>query len=172
MHDDSVMRLVPPYLPPGHRMHVDALAAEYVPAGHGTWVAVVDPAGHAYPAVQAPVHVVKDTPATPYRPPGHTPLQVGVVSPVAAPYRPAEQRVHAPTPPGLHCPAAHKVALVDAAGHAVPGGQTPLQLPVVKPAVAPKRPKKHGEQMAASAALHCPATHSVVVGDVDPAAQA
>ena len=38
-------------------MHAPAAASEYWPAGHCDAVDEAEPAGHAYPAVHAPLHV-------------------------------------------------------------------------------------------------------------------
>ena len=47
---------VDPYVPAGHGEHVPAPAREYCPAAQIAWVADADPAAHAYPALQLPVH--------------------------------------------------------------------------------------------------------------------
>jgi hypothetical protein len=66
-------------------------------------VGLVDPAGHAYPALQFPLHAAVDCAVVP-------------------PYRPAAHAVHVPDPPRLYCPAGHgaAVALVDPATHTYP----------------------------------------------------
>ena len=55
-----------PYVPAGHRLHEPEAPVEYCPGAQMLAVALVDPAGHAYPA-------------------GHAPLHVGIVNPAAAP---------------------------------------------------------------------------------------
>jgi hypothetical protein len=69
--------------------HAAAPAAAYVPGAHAAWVALVDPAGHAYPALQLPLHAALVKPrAAPKVPPGHG------VAEAAAPvgqYEPAGQ---------------------------------------------------------------------------------
>jgi hypothetical protein len=57
-----------------------------VPAVHTTAVALVEPAGHAYPGLHDPEHEALVRPATaPYVPGGHWAVQAAVVRPVAAP---------------------------------------------------------------------------------------
>jgi hypothetical protein len=46
-----------PKVPAGHSVQAPAPAREYCPATHWVAVAEVDPAGQAYPAVHAPLHV-------------------------------------------------------------------------------------------------------------------
>jgi hypothetical protein len=58
----------------------------YCPTEHITALPLVDPAGHAYPAMHAPSHDDDDSPLTdPKRPAAHCPLQPAVVSPVLLP---------------------------------------------------------------------------------------
>ncbi len=47
-----------PYRPAGQGMHVPAVPGEYVPGGHRYAVALVEPAGHAYPAWHGPEQVL------------------------------------------------------------------------------------------------------------------
>ncbi len=55
-------------------------------AGHVNAVAVVDPAAHAYPAVQLPVHVDTASPVVdPNRPGSQGPVQAAEGRPVVAP---------------------------------------------------------------------------------------
>ena len=71
-------------------------------------MAVVEPAGHAYPAAHGPLQVADVRPsAAPYRPGAHGPLQLVVVSAGLSPYRPATQRVQPLAPVPLNCPAEH-----------------------------------------------------------------
>ena len=44
VHDALLIAAVPPYRPCGHATHADAPANEYCPAGHGTAVALGEPA--------------------------------------------------------------------------------------------------------------------------------
>ena len=86
-------------MPSGHALHAAAPPVLYCPAAHGTAVALVDPAGHAYPAAHGPLHddVVSDV-ALPNVPPGH--------------------ELHTDTPPVLYGPTAQGacVALVEPSG--------------------------------------------------------
>ncbi len=72
-------------------------------------VSVVDPAGHAYPALQLPLHAA-------------------LASAVSLPYRPAGQSLQAETPPTEYWPGEHgaEVAVVDPGTQAYPGAQGPL----------------------------------------------
>ena len=77
-----------PYVPAGQGEHDPAPATLYCPAGHMDAVALVLPAGQAYPAVQLPLHADDvNPPVAPYVPPGHW--------------------THATAPARLYCPAAH-----------------------------------------------------------------
>ena len=57
-----------PYRPAVQFKHCAAAFDEYVPGGHATAVALVEPAGHAYPAVQYEVHAGPVPPPRPYHP--------------------------------------------------------------------------------------------------------
>jgi len=107
-HDADVRPADAPCKPAGHGVHRDAPDRLYVPAGHTDAVRLVDPATHAYPALQFP-------------------LQLADVRPADAPYRPALQTVHKPAPGKLYCPAPQidAVEFVDPAGHAYPALQLP-----------------------------------------------
>jgi len=117
---------VAPYSPALQFVHNPAPDKLYVPAGHTDTVALVDPATHAYPALQLP-------------------LQLADVRPADAPYRPVGHIVHDPAPGKLYSPAPHidAVAFVDPAGHAYPAMQFPLHTDVVSPCVAPNLPAGH-----------------------------
>ena len=81
-------------------VHELAPPALYVPLPHLTAVALVEPAGQAYPAA-------------------HTPLQLLLDRPVAAPKTPAGHNVHIVAPrASLYCPMGHgiAVAFVDPVG--------------------------------------------------------
>jgi hypothetical protein len=99
------------HVPAAHAVHAGAPAKLYRPGGQASAVALVDPAGQAYPPAQGALHAL--TRAVP-------PLQV-----------PAGQSLHAPAPAALNRPAAHTtaVALAEPAGHACPAEQAPLQAP-------------------------------------------
>ncbi len=80
-------------------MHVPAPAKLYRPAGHTAAVALVDPATHAYPALQLASHNAEVKPPTdPYRPEPQSPLQLALGMATVAPYRPALQLVHTDAP--------------------------------------------------------------------------
>ena len=83
-------------------------------------MAVVDPAGHTYPAA-------------------HGPLQLALGMAAVAPYRPDAHTLQDPAPPTLYWPAGQvaAVALVDPATHAYPGLQVPEQADVERPGTAP-----------------------------------
>ncbi len=67
-----VIRGEAPNRPATHMLHSPAPERLYCPAGHGDVVALVDPAGHAYPAVQFPLHAdVFIVGVAPYRPAAH-----------------------------------------------------------------------------------------------------
>jgi hypothetical protein len=60
-----------PYTPPGQGVQAAAPASEYVPGAQATAVALVEPRGHAYPALQGPEQFDEVRPKVePYRPPG------------------------------------------------------------------------------------------------------
>ena len=135
----------------------------------------VDPAAHAYPAVQFPVQAgVVKPPEAPYRPALHSPEQKGLLKPLEAPYWPMAQGVQVPEDSGLNCPAGHScvVALVDPGGQAYPGAQGPVQAAEPMPPVAPYRPAAQSVHVAAPAREYLPAGHRLAVALVDPAGQA
>ena len=121
---------VDPYTPPGQSMHTPAPDSAYFPATHRLAVGDAEPAGHAYPAVQFPLHNTDTRPDTdPNVPAGHGPLQADDDSPKLLPYVPTGQLTHTPAPPTLYFPATHTLAveLADPAGHAYPALHAPLQ---------------------------------------------
>jgi hypothetical protein len=164
-----------PYRPAAHRLHELAPDRLYVPGPHCTAVPLVDPAGHAYPAVQPPE-------------------QPAVARPDDDPYRPAAHRLHELAPPTLNCPATHMAAvgLTDPAAHAYPAEHAPLHwlvtcataLPYrpaahrplhdddVAPLTLPNVPWGHGEHDPAPPTLNVPATHTDAVAVEDPAGHA
>ena len=96
---------VAPYRPAAHILHAPAPAKLYWPAGHAAAVELVDPAAHAYPAVQLPLHAGDVSPVVaPKVPAGHGPVQEEVVSAAVLPYRPAGQLAHAEAPRRLNVP--------------------------------------------------------------------
>ena len=102
---------VAPYVPAGHALHTPAPLKLYCPAGHTTAVAFVDPATHAYPALQLPLHPALDRPPTkPYRPAGQGPLHAAVVNADVKPNKPATQSVQNPAPAMEYLPAGHTTA--------------------------------------------------------------
>jgi hypothetical protein len=128
----------------------------YSPGWHGTEVPLVEPAGHRYPALQLPVHDAEVRPgAPPYKPAGHSPLQLAVERPVELPYVPKGQLVHAPAPPTEYVPRGQSTAveLVDPAGQLKPAEQLPLQATEPRAGVAPNSPGGQLLQEAAPARL-------------------
>jgi hypothetical protein len=98
---DTVLKV-----PPGHSEQLPTPPPLNVPGPHRTAVALVEPAGHAYPGEHAPLHAALVRPKAPPKvPPGH----IG----------------HAATPPVLYWPRAHTTAVVvvDPVGHAYPAAQ-------------------------------------------------
>ena len=55
LHAELVSPVVDPYVPAGQAIHDGAAPVLYCPAAHTTAVALVEPAGHAYPAAHDPV---------------------------------------------------------------------------------------------------------------------
>ena len=88
-----------PYSPATQSVHTLAPVKLYRPAGHTAAVALVDPATHAYPALQFPVHSGVVRPLdNPYLPASQGPLQLAFGMPDTAPYKPATHIVHTPAP--------------------------------------------------------------------------
>ena len=88
-----------PNKPAAQLLHTPDPVVEYCPAPHTSAVLFVDPAGQEYPTVQVP-------------------LQLALVSPCVAPYRPAAQLLHTGAPACEYCPTPHNIAVlfVDPAG--------------------------------------------------------
>ena len=87
------------------------------PAGHGTLVAVVDPAAQVYPAAHSPLQFADAIPTEdPKRPGGHSPLHVALVAPVVAPKYPSAhgRQLVTAVPPALHCPMGHGTPTLEA----------------------------------------------------------
>lgn len=82
-------------------------------------MALVDPAGQAWPAVQGPEHwLVPRLLALPYRPAGHAAVQVEKGSPGTSPYLPAGQGRQAMDDAGAYWPAGQGFATPEV----LPGG--------------------------------------------------
>jgi hypothetical protein len=127
------------HVPPGHAEHTAAPGRLKRPAVHMTAVGLEEPRGHAYPAVQVPLHVEVPRPTTDASnqvPPGHT--------------------VHIAEPGRLYWPTGHtnSVALTDPEGHANPAVHGPLQWDEFKPSAAPNRPAWHAVHETAPVTLY------------------
>ncbi len=145
-------------VPAGQSVHDPALATLYLPAGHTDAVALVEPAGQEYPAVQVPLH------AAVLKPTADTLNQV-----------PAGQSLHAPAPARLYRPTGHTdvVALVDPAGQKYPAVQGPLHAAVLRPTADTLNQVPAGQSLhaPAPAGLYLPAGHTDVVALVEPMGQ-
>jgi hypothetical protein len=153
--------------PAAHSAHVPAPMVLNWPAVHITAVALADPAGQAYPAVQLTMHEL-------FRATSEL-------------HRPAAQGAHDPAPLVLNWPAAHMtaVALMDPAGHANPAVQLlhepappalnrPAEQRPVEALVDPAGHAKPAKQLLhklAPLVLKRPATHTTAVALADPAGQ-
>ncbi len=86
LHTADVKPVLAPKLPAGHGVQDPAPAREYCPAGQMDAVGDVDPATHAYPAVQLPEQdaVVRPVEA-PYVPAGHDAVHATVAKAEDAP---------------------------------------------------------------------------------------
>ena len=147
MHAALGSPAVEPYSPKPQLVQAPDPATENVPAGHTIAVELVEPPGHAYPAVQLPLHVDTVTPVVaPNSPGAHNPLHVAEVRPDVDPNTPAGHGVHSADPVPAKVPAGHSVtvALVDPGGHAYPAVHDPLHDAVVRPTVAPYVPPGQG----------------------------
>lgn len=130
---------VEPYRPAGQGRQAPEPAPLNVPAAHNTAVALRDPAGHAYPAVQLPEQLALVSPgAAPYSPGGQStpvtepaklylPARVGPEhaadgKPVALPTVPGGQATQAAPPPSPYCPSGHG-AQPSGPSSTQPGGQ-------------------------------------------------
>lgn len=158
-------------------------------------MALVDPCGHAYPAVHGPAQEGAVAPGpSPNLPASHGPLQVGDASAKPAPKVPAGQGEHATAPPVLNLPAEQGTAVdvVDPAGQTYPALHGPLHKLVPAPAAAPNLPPGHASEHSAVSSADAlpylpgghrvhkatpprekvPGSHGTAVGVVDPAGQA
>lgn len=165
--------MILPNVPAGQLTHAPAPSKLYLPMGQGAAVALVEAAGHAYPAEQFPV-------------------QDALVRPLVSPYTPPGQAVQALAPLSEYRPAPHRkvVAFVDPAGQAYPAIHDPSQDAVVRPAEDPNRPAEQRLVHAADVNLveppyspaaqtthashpdreYRPGPHAAAVALVDPAA--
>jgi hypothetical protein len=174
-HADVVNPELLPYTPGSQGVHTPAPDKLKVPAGQMVAVGDVDPAGHAYPAVQTPLQLPEVTPDTaPNSPAGQGAVHALVFRPWVDPKEPALQFVQALTPPKLKVPTPQitAVSTTEPTGHANPAAHGPLQPAVVKPDVEPNVPPGQAVQTPAPPKLYVPGKHNVAVGDVLPAAQA
>ena len=164
-----------PYRPALQGVHTPAPLVLYVPAGHGTAVELLEPAGQTKPAAQGPSHWSEIAPAlAPNRPGAQGPAQTPTAVPVVLAYRPGAQAVHTDAPATLNLPTGHTVAVlvVDPGPHAYPGLQAPEQAVAVRPGLDPKEPPGQGLHAAAPPRENCPAAHSTAVALTEPAGQA
>jgi hypothetical protein len=175
VHPAVVSPAVDPYSPATHSVHTPDPPTLYLPGAHSDVVGLVDPAGHAYPAVQFPLHAGVVRPeVAPYVPAGHAPVHPAVGSPADAPYRPGAHGLHTPDPVKLKEPAAHRMAVAEVllVGHAYPAVQFPLHAAVGMALALPYRPASQSVHTADPPKLYFPAGHWLCVADVDPVAHA
>lgn len=140
LHPAVVSPALLPYRPAGQGVQAPAPPTLNVPGAHMDAVALVDPAGHAYPGAHGPVQDVFVAPvALPKRPAAHGPLQLPLNSPVVFPNVPRGHWLHAPSPGALYSPTGHctGVLLVLPGAHTYPAVQFPLQAAEVRPGVEP-----------------------------------
>ena len=166
---------VDPYSPAAHGVHVPDPPTLYLPATQIEAVGLVDPAAHAYPALQFPLHAGVVRPeVAPYVPAGHAPVHPAVDSPDDAPYRPAAHTLHDPDPLKLYHPAPHTIAVAEVlpAGHAYPAVQFPEHDAFGMPPTLPYRPAEQSTHTPDPPKLYVPAGHWLCVADVDPATHA
>ena len=126
MQLDVLRPAVDPYKPAPQSVHDPAPLTLYEPSGHIDAVALVDPAAHAYPAWQGPVHTA-------------------VVNLGSDPYLPAGQSEQDPAPLKLYVPAKHllKSETGDPVGQLYPAVHGPVQFNDVRPADDPYLPAAH-----------------------------
>jgi hypothetical protein len=169
------MAAAEPYSPAAQSVHSPAPLTLYRPAGHTAAVALVDPATHAYPALQlASQEGVVSPDKEPNLPLRHGPLQLAVGRADTTPYSPAAQLMQVSAPGRLYLPAGHTiaVALVEAAGQVYPALHSPLQLAEGMAADAPYSPATQSVHTLAPVKLYRPAGHTEAVAEVDPATHA
>jgi hypothetical protein len=174
LHPTLDRPLVAPYSPAAQSTHAPHPDSEYRPGGHMDAVALVDPATHAYPAVQLAVQLDTDRPDTdPYRPVSQGPLQAAVDMAVVAPNSPALQLVQTPAPTRLNVPTGHvtAVARMDTGGQAKPGAHAPEHPGSAIAVEAPYRPAAQSLHIGAPERLYVPTGQGNAVPLVDPAGQ-
>ncbi len=81
-----VRPVVLPNTPTGQLTQAPAPPVLYCPTGQMVAVALVDPAGHAYPGAHAPLHALVVSAGVPQRPAAQGPSQVDTVRPPREPY--------------------------------------------------------------------------------------
>jgi hypothetical protein len=111
--------LLLPNKPAAHCVHVPAFDKLYCPTGQMAAVEFNEPAAHAYPAVQLPLHVAIVKPADPPNEPAKQyPEQLEFVKPLVLPYSPAAHRLQTADPLTLYCPGLQMacVTLVEPSG--------------------------------------------------------
>ena len=175
VHDALVSPELEPYSPAGQSVHTAEPPRLYFPAGQMAAVALVDPATHAYPALQFPEHAGVDKPAAaPNVPPGHKPEHTALDSPVLDPNVPTGHELHTLDPDKLYVPGPHTTAvpLDDPDAHAYPAVQLPLHDALGMPAVPPYKPAAQAVHTSVPPRLYVPGGHWVCVADVDPAGHA
>ncbi len=94
VHAAVVRPLALPNRPTPQSVHTPALPTLYFPAGQMAAVALVEPAGQAYPGAQGPVQEGDVAAATPYRPPAQGPVHADVGRARVAPNTPGGQLTH------------------------------------------------------------------------------
>lgn len=154
-------------------MHAAAPTALNCPGPHNTAVALVEPAGHAYPAVHSPEQAAEVSPGVaPYTPPGHSPEHDALYSPGLAPYDPTEQLLQ--LTPVLYVPTGHEdeLALMLPAGHTNPTVHWPEQFAFVSPVAAPYKPVGQSVHAPAPPVLYRPSGHTWAVAVELPSGQA
>ena len=88
-----------PYRPAGQGLQLSVAPSLNDPAGHTTAVALVLPAGQAYPGKHAPMQLASSARAwDPNRPGGQGPVQAGEGRADVDPYSPATQSTQAAAP--------------------------------------------------------------------------
>jgi hypothetical protein len=140
-----------PNVPAGHRLQVAAAPRDHCPGAHGDAVVVglVDPGAQKYPGGTLQGEQ-EEAPAPLHCPAPQRPEQTAVASAEVAPYKPAGQSVHDPSPIRLYLPVEQLVTVgeMEPAGQAYPALHGPVQ-ELVLAALVPYRPGSHGPEQAA-----------------------
>ncbi len=147
----AVCAVAEPHFPGAQAVQDPAPGPLYRPAVHVLALALVDPAGHAYPAVQALVHTLARATEL---------LHV-----------PAAQLAHAPAPERLYVPAGQMTtrSALEPSGHAYPAVQLLLHAAAVGRLF--QVPAGQLVQTAAPTKLYVPTGHCCSYWDVAPAGQ-